>query len=158
MAIEIYMVYIYRHHRRHNSYTYICIIYMCTIHMWRWRRRYMNPSAPMNQFINRPPLWIGFIKYESIHRCGRVHILPSASIHKGGRVHISPKYWFIFYEPVRPYEYEPVRPYVKYSRAGPAEMPFQNWYTANTNHFHLTDFCQVEINNTTMLSNKHHTA
>ena len=28
---------------------------------------------------------------------------------------------------------------VKYSRAGPAEMPFQNWYTANTNHFHLTD-------------------
>ena len=28
---------------------------------------------------------------------------------------------------------------VKYLRAGPAEMPFQNWYTANTNHFHLTD-------------------
>jgi len=29
--------------------------------------------------------------------------------------------------------------HVKYLRAGPAEMPFQNWYTANTNHFHLTD-------------------
>ena len=28
---------------------------------------------------------------------------------------------------------------VKYLRAGPAEMPFQNWYTANTNHFFLTD-------------------
>ena len=25
--------------------------------------------------------------------------------------------------------------HVKYLRAGPAEMPFQNWYTANTNHF-----------------------
>ena len=29
--------------------------------------------------------------------------------------------------------------HVKYLKAGPAEMPFQNWYTANTNHFHLTD-------------------
>jgi len=29
--------------------------------------------------------------------------------------------------------------HIKYLRAGPAEMPFQNWYTANTNHFHLTD-------------------
>ena len=27
---------------------------------------------------------------------------------------------------------------VKYLRAGPAEMPFRNWYTTNTNHFHLT--------------------
>jgi len=24
-------------------------------------------------------------------------------------------------------------------------MPVQNWYIANTNHFHLTDFCQAEI-------------
>ena len=24
--------------------------------------------------------------------------------------------------------------HIKYLRAGPAEMPFQNWYTANTNH------------------------
>ena len=29
--------------------------------------------------------------------------------------------------------------HVKYLRAGPAEMPFRNWYTANTNHFRLTD-------------------
>jgi len=29
--------------------------------------------------------------------------------------------------------------HVKYLRAGPTEMPFQNWYTANTNHFRLTD-------------------
>jgi len=29
--------------------------------------------------------------------------------------------------------------YVKYLRAGPAEMPFQNWYTTNTNDFRLTD-------------------
>jgi len=29
--------------------------------------------------------------------------------------------------------------HVKYLRAGPAEMRFQNWYTANTNHFRLTD-------------------
>jgi len=29
--------------------------------------------------------------------------------------------------------------HVKYLRASPAEMPFQNWYTASTNHFHLTD-------------------
>jgi len=29
--------------------------------------------------------------------------------------------------------------HVEYLRAGPAELPFQNWYTANTNHFHLTD-------------------
>ena len=29
--------------------------------------------------------------------------------------------------------------HVKNLRAGPAEMPFRNWYTANTNHFHLTD-------------------
>ena len=29
--------------------------------------------------------------------------------------------------------------YVKYLRAGPAEMPFQNWFTANTNHFEMTD-------------------
>ena len=42
--------------------------------------------------------------------------------------------------------------HVKYWRAGPAEMPFQNWYTANTNHCHLTD--SVEIQNTTGLSNK----
>jgi len=48
--------------------------------------------------------------------------------------------------------------HVKYLRAGPAEMPFQNWYTAKTNHFRLTDFCQVEINSTTGLSNKHCTA
>jgi len=48
--------------------------------------------------------------------------------------------------------------HVKYLSAGPAEMPFQNWYTANTNHFRLTDFCQVEINNTTGLSNKHRIA
>ena len=30
--------------------------------------------------------------------------------------------------------------HVKYLRAGPTEMPFQNWYTANTNHFQVTDF------------------
>jgi len=47
--------------------------------------------------------------------------------------------------------------HVKYLRAGPAEMPFQNWYTANTNHFRLTDFCQAEMKNTTGLSNKHRT-
>jgi len=29
--------------------------------------------------------------------------------------------------------------HVKYLRAGPAEMPFRNRYTANTNHFRLTD-------------------
>jgi len=29
--------------------------------------------------------------------------------------------------------------HVKYLRAGPAEMPFQNWYTADTNHCPLTD-------------------
>ena len=48
--------------------------------------------------------------------------------------------------------------HVKYLRAGPAEMPFQNWYTATTNHCRLTDFCQVEMNNTTELSNKHRTS
>jgi len=48
--------------------------------------------------------------------------------------------------------------HVKYLRAGPAEMPFQNWYTASTNHLRLTDFCQAEINNTTGLSNKRRTA
>jgi len=29
--------------------------------------------------------------------------------------------------------------HVKYLRVGPAEMSFLNWYTANTNYFHLTD-------------------
>jgi len=29
--------------------------------------------------------------------------------------------------------------HIKGLRAGPAEMPFRNWYTANTDHFHLTD-------------------
>ena len=29
--------------------------------------------------------------------------------------------------------------HVKYLSAGPAEMSFRNWYTANTTHFHLTD-------------------
>jgi hypothetical protein len=48
--------------------------------------------------------------------------------------------------------------YVKYSRAGSAEMPFQNWYTGNTNNFRLPDFFQVEIRNTTGLCNKHRTA
>ena len=28
---------------------------------------------------------------------------------------------------------------IKHLRAGPAEMHFRNWYTANTNHFQLTD-------------------
>jgi len=42
----------------------------------------------------------------------------------------------------------------KYLRAGPAEMPFQNWYIANTNYFRLSEFCQVEIKNTTGLGNK----
>ena len=32
----------------------------------------------------------------------------------------------------------------KYLRAGPAEMPFQNWYTANTNHFPLTDSVKIK--------------
>jgi len=35
--------------------------------------------------------------------------------------------------------------HIKYLMAGPAEMPFQNWYTANTNHFCRTDFCQAEL-------------
>ena len=48
--------------------------------------------------------------------------------------------------------------HVKYLRASPTEMPFQNWYTANTNNFRLTDFCQVKINHTIGLSNKHRTA
>jgi len=29
--------------------------------------------------------------------------------------------------------------YESSKRVGPAEMPFQNWYTANTNHFLFTD-------------------
>jgi len=41
--------------------------------------------------------------------------------------------------------------HLKNLRAGPAEMPFQNWYTAN--HF-LRDFCHWEIKNTTRLSNE----
>jgi len=48
--------------------------------------------------------------------------------------------------------------HVKYLRAGPAEMPFETWYTTNTNHFRLTDFCQAEIKNKTGLSNKASTA
>jgi len=46
-----------------------------------------------------------------------------------------PKYFWIqiFLDPPAPMNH------VKYLRAGPAGMPFQNWYTANTNHFHLTD-------------------
>jgi len=48
--------------------------------------------------------------------------------------------------------------HVKYLRAGPAEMPFQTWYTVNRNHFLLTDFCQTEIKNITGLSNKPSTA
>jgi len=48
--------------------------------------------------------------------------------------------------------------HVKYLRAGPAKMPFQTWYTVNTNHFRLTDFCQAEIKDTTVLSNKPSTA
>ena len=44
--------------------------------------------------------------------------------------------------------------HVKYLRAGPAEMPFRNWYTANTNHFTTDRFCQVEPQKTTELSNK----
>jgi len=52
------------------------------------------------------------------------------------------------------------RPYesCKIFKGRPAEMPFQNWYTANTNHFRLTDFCPVEIKTTTGLSNKPSTA
>jgi len=37
--------------------------------------------------------------------------------------------------------------HVKYLRAGPAEMSFQNWYIDNTIYFRLTDLCQGEINN-----------
>jgi len=47
---------------------------------------------------------------------------------------------------------------VKYLRAGPAEMPVQNWYTASSNHFRLTDFCQAKIINTSGLSNEPSTA
>jgi len=48
--------------------------------------------------------------------------------------------------------------HVKYLRAGPAEMPFQNWSTAITNYFRLTDFCPAKKKNTTGLSNKASTA
>jgi len=43
--------------------------------------------------------------------------------------------------PVAPLHTMPPAPmnHANYLRAGPAEMPFQNWYTANTNHFRLTD-------------------
>jgi len=43
-------------------------------------------------------------------------------------------------------EHCPRRPYnhVKYLRAGPALMPFRNWYTANTNHFHMTDSVELK--------------
>ena len=46
----------------------------------------------------------------------------------------------IYICPPAPMNYTYVRPplWVKYLRASPAEMPFQNWYTANTNHFRLT--------------------
>ena len=44
--------------------------------------------------------------------------------------------------------------HVKYLSASPAEMPFRNWYTANTNHFHLTDSVRWKLKNPTRLSNK----
>jgi len=50
-------------------------------------------------------------------------------------------YFFTSKVPARPCES------CKNLRAGPAKMPFQNWHTANTNHFYLTDFCQMEIKN-----------
>jgi len=35
--------------------------------------------------------------------------------------------------------------HVKYLRAGPAEMPFLNWYTANTNNLSdLTDSVKIK--------------
>lgn len=46
----------------------------------------------------------------------------------------------------------------KQLRASPADMPLRSWYTACTNHFRLTDFCQAKIINTTGLSNKPSTA
>ena len=57
------------------------------------------------------------------------------------------------------YTYRPTAPmnHVNHLRAGPAEMPFQTWYTANTNHFRLTDFCQAEVKKTAV-SNKLSTA
>jgi len=37
--------------------------------------------------------------------------------------------------------------HVKDLRAGLAKMPFQNWYTAHTNHFHLTDSVRSKSKN-----------
>ena len=73
---------------------------------------------------------------------------------------------YIFHDPFicvtwlnPPYAYPPALiNHVQYLRAGPAEMPVQNWYTANTSHFRLTDFCQAEIQHTTGLGNKPSTA
>ena len=60
---------------------------------------------------------------------------------------------------IGPVDYPPApMNHVKYLRAGPAEMPVQNWYTANANHFRLSDFRQAEIQNTTGLSDEPSTA
>jgi len=58
----------------------------------------------------------------------------------------------LFREPPPPLEII----HVKYLRAGPVEMPFQNWYTAKS--FRFDRFCKVEIQKTTLLNAKPSTA
>ena len=65
-----------------------------------------------------------------------------------------PHIWVVFSWKIQTQEPPALMHYVKHLRAGPAEMPFRNWYTAKTNHFHLTDSVRWKWKNPTRLSNK----
>ena len=69
----------------------------------------------------------------------------SIRVYRSLALYVDLKIWYldlkIWYMNLKVDRHGPSAPmnHVKYLRAGPAEMPFQNWYTANTNHFRLTD-------------------
>ena len=55
--------------------------------------------------------------------------------------------WFsrVWYHRGLRYLHNSAMNHVKYLRARPAEMPFRNWYTANTNHLKLTDSVLLKL-------------
>jgi len=87
--------------------------------------------------------------YIYMHIYVYIHVYQCFWRHAAGLQCESPK-GCVFLSPYPPVSMN----HAKTFKGWPPEMPLWSWYNCGTLHFHLTDFCQVEMKNPTRLSNK----
>jgi len=133
----------------HVSFIRACLIHECMsdswVHVWFIRAcvihscmLYTNHVIVIHECMSSSLVRVCVMAHACVSHLVRICMCGSSRTYVSVMRHECVSHVTRMYQPCHTHPPAPMN-HVKYLRASPAEMPVQNWYTANTNHFHLTD-------------------